>query len=176
LADESQESKFVIEPLGTKHDRAAFSCGSKELDLYLQKQAGQDLKKRAAVPFVITPDHRTIAGFYTLSQYAVDLGGVPEEVAKRLPKYPMVSATLLGRLAVSNDFRGQGLGERLLMDALHRALDSSQQIASAAVVVDAKDEPAITFYTKYGFIELPGGNKRLFLPMGTIEQLFARGE
>ena len=62
------------------------------------------------------------------------------------------------------------------MDALHRALDSSQQIASAAVVVDAKDEPAITFYTKYGFIELPGENKRPFLPMGTIEQLFARGE
>src|ERR1019366_3555005 len=91
-----------------------FSCGSRELDSYLQKQAGQDLKKRAAVPFVITPDHRTIAGFYTLSQYALDLGSVPEEVAKRLPRYPMVSATLLGRLAVSNDFRDQGLGERLL--------------------------------------------------------------
>ena len=176
MAEESQEPKFVIEPLGAEHDRAAFSCGSKELDSYLQKQAGQDLKKRAAVPFVITPDHRTIAGFYTLSQYAVDLGSVPEEVAKRLPKYPMVSATLLGRLAVSNGFRGQGLGERLLMDALHRALASSQQIASAAVVVDAKDEHAITFYTKYGFIELPSVNKRLFLPMGTIEQLFAGGE
>jgi hypothetical protein len=74
LADESQGPKFVIEPLGADHDRAAFSCGSKELDSYLQKQAGQDLKKRAAVPFVITPDHRTIAGFYRLSQYAVDLG------------------------------------------------------------------------------------------------------
>ena len=176
MADESQEPKFVIEPLGPEHDRAAFSCGSKELDSYLQKQAGQDLKKRAAVPFVITPDHRTVAGFYTLSQYALDLGSVPEEVAKRLPKYPMVSATLLGRLAVSSDFRGRGLGERLLMDALHRALDSSQQIASAAVVVDAKDEHAITFYTKYGFIELPSVNRRLFLPMGTIEQLFAGGE
>jgi ribosomal protein S18 acetylase RimI-like enzyme len=176
LADESQEPKFVIEPLGPEHDRAAFSCGSKELDSYLQKQAGQDLKKRAAVPFVITPDHRTVAGFYTLSQYALDLGSVPEEVAKRLPRYPMVSATLLGRLAVSNDFRDQGLGERLLMDALYRALASSQQIASAAVVVDAKDEQAITFYTKYGFIELPRVNRRLFLPMGTIEQLFARGE
>ena len=176
MADESHEPKFVIEPLGVKHDRAAFSCGNKELDSYLQKQAGQDLKKRAAVPFVITPDHRTIAGFYTLSQYAVDLGNIPEEVAKRVPKYPMVSATLLGRLAVSNDFRGQGLGERLLMDALNRALNSSKQIASAAVVVDAKDEQAITFYTKYGFIELPRVSERLFLPMGTIEQLFERGE
>jgi predicted GNAT family N-acyltransferase len=173
LADESQKPKFTIEPLGAKHNRAAFSCGNKELDSYLQKQAGQDLKKRAAVPFVITPDHRTIAGFYTLSQYAIDLGSVPEEVAKRLPKYPVLSATLLGRLAVSDNFRGQGLGERLLMDALHRALASSQQVASAAVVVDAKDEPAITFYKKYGFIEFPSVSHRLFLPMGTIEQLFA---
>jgi predicted GNAT family N-acyltransferase len=88
----------------------------------------------------------------------------------------MVSATLLGRLAVSSDFRGQRLGERLLTDALHRALGSSKQIASAAVVVDAKDEHAITFYTKYGFIELPSVNRRLFLPMGTIEQLFVGGE
>lgn len=173
MADKSQGTKFIIEPLGAKHNRAAFSCGSKELDSYLQKQARQDLKKRAAVPFVITPDHRTIAGFYTLSQYAIDLGSVPEEVAKRLPKYPMVSATLLGRLAVSNDFRGQGLGERLLMDALHRALASSRQLASAAVIVDAKDELAVTFYKKYGFIELPRVSQRLFLPMGTIEQLFA---
>jgi ribosomal protein S18 acetylase RimI-like enzyme len=62
------------------------------------------------------------------------------------------------------------------MDALYRALASSQQIASAAVVVDAKDEKAIKFYTKYGFIELPSVNKRLFLPMGTIEQLFVGGE
>jgi hypothetical protein len=63
---------------------AAFSCGNQQLDSYLQKQAGQDLKKRAAVAFVITPDYKTIAGFYTLSQYAVDVGELPEDVSKRL--------------------------------------------------------------------------------------------
>jgi hypothetical protein len=72
---EREEPNLVVEPLGAKHDRAAFSCGNDELDSYLRKQAGQDLKKRAAVPFVITPDHKTIAGSYTLSQYAVDLAG-----------------------------------------------------------------------------------------------------
>ena len=167
-----EEPYFVIEPLGAKHDRAAFSCGSQQLDSYLQKQAGQDLKKRAAVPFVITPDHKTIAGFYTLSQYAVDLGELPDDISKKMPKYPMVSA-LLGRLAVSERFRGQGLGEMLLMDALHRALRSSEQIASAAVVVDAKDDQAVAFYKKYGFINLPKIERRLFLPMGTIAQLFS---
>jgi predicted GNAT family N-acyltransferase len=173
---EREEHSLVIEPLGAKHDRAAFSCGNDELDSYLHKQAGQDLKKRAAVPFVITPDHETIAGFYTLSHYAVDLGEVPAEVAKRLPKYPTVSATLLGRLAVSTAFRGRRVGERLLMDALHRSLEPSKQVASTGVLVDAKDASAEEFYKKYGFIELPRVTRRRFLPMDTVEALFGEGK
>lgn len=172
MVRESKQPDFVIEPLGTRHDRAAFTCGNPRLDSYLQKQAGQDLRKRAAVPFVITPDHKTIAGFYTLSQFAVDVGELPEDLGKRLPKYPMVPATLLGRLAVSEKFHGRGLGETLLMDALYRALQSSRQIASAAVVVDAKDDAAVAFYTKYGFVALPQIPRRLFLPMETIAHLF----
>jgi ribosomal protein S18 acetylase RimI-like enzyme len=41
-------------------------------------------------------------------------------------------------------------------------------------VVDAKDEAAVGFYEKYGFIDLPKVERRLFLPMGTIEKLFAK--
>jgi len=174
LVEKQKESRFAIEPLGEKHNRAAFSCGVEALDSYLHKQAGQDARKRAAAPFVATTDGQTIAGYFTLSQFAVGLDAIPEEVAKRLPKYPMVSATLLGRLAVSTEFRGRGLGEILLMDALHRSLDSSKQIASAGVIVDAKDEFAAGFYRRYGFVELPKIEKRLFLPMGTVEQLFRK--
>jgi len=174
LPEERKYPQFAIEPLGEKHNRAAFSCGVDARDSYLHKQAGQDARKRAAVPFVATPDGQTIAGYYTLSQYATALDAIPEEVAKRLPRYPMVSATLLGRLAVSVEFRRQGLGETLLMDALHRCLASSQQIASAAAIVDAKDESAVRFYKKHGFIALPKIENRLFLPMGTIEQLFRK--
>jgi predicted GNAT family N-acyltransferase len=164
--------RFVIEVLCSRHDRSAFSCGVGVLDTYLRTQAGQDLRKRAAVPFVITEDGKTIAGYYTLSQFAVTLGALPEKVAKKLPKYPLVSVTLLGRLAVSTAFRGQRLGEVLLMDALHRSLESSKHVASAAVIVDAKDDSAVSFYKKYGFLELPKVVRRLFLPMGTIEQMF----
>ena len=138
-----RELKFDIQPLGPHHDRAAFSCGVDALDTYLRKQAGQDLKKHATVPFVATPDGKTIAGYYTLSQFAVELHHLPPDVAKQLPKYPMVPATLLGRLAVSVNFRGQRLGELLLMDALYRALRSSKQVAAAAVIVDAKDQSAV---------------------------------
>ncbi len=162
----------MIAPLGPKHDRAAFSCGVEILDAYLKKQAGQDLKKCAAVPFVITPDGTTIAGYYTLSQYSVQLDEIPAEVAKRLPKYPMVPATLLGQLAVSTAFRGQGHGATLLMDALYRTLHHSREVASTGAIVDAKDAVALAFYKKYGFLELPRIERRLFLPMGTVVELF----
>jgi len=97
---------------------------------------------------------------------------IPAEVAKKLPKYPIVPATLLGRLAVSVAFRERGHGATLLMDALYRTLQHSREVASAGVIVDAKDAAALPFYTKYGFLELPRIERRLFLPMGTVEQLF----
>ncbi len=164
--------EFHIQPLGPQHDRADFSCGVEALDNYLKRQAGQDVKRRVAAAFVLSSDGRTVAGYYTLSQFSVELDTVPGHIAQRLPRYPMVPATLIGRLAVSDAFRGRGLGEMLLMDALHRSLMLSEQIASAAVIVDAKNDQARRFYLKHGFVELPGVSGRLFLPMKTIEQLF----
>jgi len=171
MPDPTQSPAFRFEPLDQIHDRAGFACGVEALDHYLQRQARQDVKKRVAAAFVLTPDGRTIAGYYTLSLFSLQLDAIPDEIARKLPKYPIVPATLIGRLAVSANFRGQRLGEMLLMDALNRSLRSSRSVASAAVVVDAKDEQARSFYRKYGFRELPGVATRLFLPMATIEQL-----
>ena len=171
---EGKGTDFRIEPLGRGHDRAAFSCGISALDDYLKRQARQDIGKRVAICFVLTPNGHTIAGFYTLSQYSIDLVSLPEEFAKRLPKYRVVPATLLGRLAVSQAFRGQKLGEFLLLDALDRALQHSRQIASAALVVDAKDDDARRFYLHFDFISIPNASNRLFLPMATIEALLGK--
>jgi predicted GNAT family N-acyltransferase len=173
VVHKQQRDDFRVEPLGKAHDRAAFSCGSEPLDSYLQKQAGQDVAKHAAVCFLLTPDSKTVAGYYTLSQYSVDLVKLPGEMAKKLPKYPEVPTTLLGRLAISERFRGQKLGEFLLLDALHRCWQQSKQVASAAVIVDAKDEAAKRFYEHFEFILLPDTPRRLFLPMRTIENLFS---
>ena len=163
---------FKIEALADHHDRVSFTCGVEPLDRYLQKQAARDLRKKVAAVFVLTPDNKTIAGFYTLSAHSVRLQDLPPETARQLPRYPLVPATLLGRLALSEDFRGLGLGELLLMNALKQALAGSYQIASAAVVVDAKDEPARKFYLHYNFIPLSSQPNRLFCPMKTIEELF----
>lgn len=169
----SSERKFRFEPLGAKHDRAAFSCEQERLNTYLRQQAGQDVRKRVAAVYVLTPDGKTIAGFYTLSQFAINAGELPEEQARKLrvPKYDKLPATLLGRLARSLDFKGAGIGERLLMDALKIALQHSRKIASMAVVVDAKDDRAREFYRSFGFIDLPGHAGRMFIPMKTVEEL-----
>jgi ribosomal protein S18 acetylase RimI-like enzyme len=168
-----QRDDFRIEPLAKTHDRAAFSCGNLPLDNYLKRPASQDVAKHAAVCFVLTPDGKTVAGFYTLSQYSVDLVRLPQEIAERLPKYPEVPATLLGRLAISEGCKGRGLGEFLLLDALHRSLEQSMHVASAALIVDAKDEAAKRFYEHFDFLPLPDTPNRLFLPMRTIAKLFS---
>lgn len=165
--------KFRFEPLGAKHDRAAFSCGQEGLDTYLKQQASQDVRKRVAAVYVLTPDGKTVAGYYTLSQYAVDAGELPEELTRKLhlPKYDKLPATLLGRLARDQQFRGYGLGEILLVGALKRALEHSRNIASVALVVDAIDDKAAEFYISFGFVALPDHRHRFFIPMRTAEEL-----
>lgn len=112
-----------------------------------------------------------IAGYYTLSATALRLGDLPTETSRRLPRYPLVPATLLGRLAVDRRFRGQGRGRFLLADALFRAVRS--EVASFAVVVDAKDEAARRFYERESFLPLPEQPIKLFRPMADIAALFA---
>jgi ribosomal protein S18 acetylase RimI-like enzyme len=172
LEEQSPKPKFYFEPLGTSHDRAAFSCGVPPLDKYLQTQASQDMKKSLAAVYVLTPDGKTIAGFYTLSAYSVELDKIPDEIAKKLTRMPEVPATLIGRLARSNAFSGQRIGESLLTDALKRSLANSESVASWAVIVDGKDAGAVAFYKKYGFMEIPSTPNRLFFPMGTIAKLY----
>jgi predicted GNAT family N-acyltransferase len=111
-----------------------------------------------------------VAGYYTLSQAGINLVDLPIEITKKLPKYPVVPATLLGRLAVDKKYQGKGLGEILLMDALQKSLQN--EIASMAVVVDAKDDNARSFYEHYQFIRFPDYPNRLFLPMTTIAKMF----
>ena len=103
----------------------------------------------------------------------MDIGSWPEHVAKTLPRYPVVPATLLGRLAIERQLQGRGAGAHLLMDALHRSWQASRQVASVAVVVDAKDRRAVELYTRYEFIPFDDVPTKLFLPMRVIEQVCA---
>lgn len=166
-----EASDYLIEPLGSHHNRAAFESGVEPLDRYFQTYAGQDAKKRVAAPFVLLDrTSGNVAGYYTLSATSINLGDLPTAIAKKLPKYPVVPAILLGRLAVDKNYRGKRLGEMLLMDALNRCLRS--EIAAMAVVVDALDDSACSFYEHYQFIRFPDYPNRLFLPITTIAKIF----
>ena len=169
------EADLAIVALHDSHARAYFTCGVASLDTYLHNQAGQDVRRRANAVFVLTnnaaPDH--VLGYYTLCATALPPGVVPDAARKHLPRYPLVSATLIGRLAVAQHRQGQRLGAVLLADALHRALASAATVGSSMIVVDALDDGAAAFYAAHGFIRLPE-SLRLVLPMRTVAQMVAR--
>lgn len=157
---------LVIEPLNRSHDKPGFSCGAPSLDRYLQKQARQDIKRRISRVYVATV-HNTpnrVIGYYTLSTLAIGCNDLPDEHARKLPKHS-IPAALIGRLAVGTQARGYGIGKLLLVDALKRTLAVSEQIAIYAMVVDAIDEQAESFYLQFGFKALSAGGRRLYLPL-----------
>jgi GNAT superfamily N-acetyltransferase len=159
-------------PLGPTHDRTAFTCGVDSLDAYLKTQASQDVRRKANAVFVLTrvEEPRRILGYFTLCATSLGQGDVPEGARKHVPRYPLVSATLIGRLAIASDHHGRGLGGVLLARALRASYDSAATVGSCMVVVDAIDERAATFYEAHGFTRLPD-SLRLVMATRTIERL-----
>jgi predicted GNAT family N-acyltransferase len=174
-ASSESNRQFITTPLASHHNRAAFTCGKGSLDNYLRDRAVPDAKGLSTITFVLvdSEDDRTIQGYYSLSSTSVEFGAVPSSVAKklRISKHRLMSATLIGRLAVSVTKQGQRLGEALLFDALKRVYFAAQQVGSALVVVHALDEDAERFYKRYGFEAFADVELRLFLPTATVAQL-----
>ena len=166
----AEDETLRVEPLAPCHDRSGFECGSEPLDRYFRTQAGQDARKNMAAPFVLLPPDQTIAGYYTLSSASVKLAELPPQIVRKLPRYPLAPATLLGRLAVDRRQQGKGYGRFLLADALFRAIRS--EIVSVAVIVEAKDDNARRFYERESFLPLLGQPRKLFRPMADIRRLF----
>lgn len=166
----AERPELVIERLSTTHDRKGFDCGAEALNSFLQTQARKEMERRSSVTYVLvdTAQPVDIIGYYSLSAATVLLDDVPTEVAKKLGRQPSVPTTLMGRLAVSRAHQDKGLGGRLLWDALSRSEQSSRDIGSVAVIVDAKDETAATFYEHYGFRRFEKPPLRLYIMMATI--------
>ena len=163
----------MIEFLDKKHNKKEFNCGKELLNNYIQNQAGQDIKRKLSVCFVISENETNlIQGYYTLSNNSIPLSQFPIQIQKKLPKsYTSIPTTLLGRLAIDMKSQGKGIGKILLIDALKRSYELSKEMGSFAVVVDPIDEEAEKFYEKYGFIKLPDSGK-MFIAINTLKQLF----
>jgi GNAT superfamily N-acetyltransferase len=167
----ARDGTLRVESLGPGHNRNSFASGVEALDRYFRTQASQDARKHIAAPFVLILPGSTIAGYYTLSSTALKLAELPAEVTRRLPRHPLIPATLLGRLAVDKRLQGRGYGRFLLADALFRAQRS--EIASFAVIVEAKDDAAQRFYERESFLPFPETPMKLFRPIADIKKLFS---
>jgi len=163
----------TIEPLG-KHDRAAFSCGVGALDDWFRLRAGQDEKRNVARVFVAVDDQRRIVGFYSLNSFTLAVADLPPEHAKRLPRYDLIPAALIGRLARDEKVRGEGIGAHLLADAVRRVVGAANSLAVFAIVVEAMDEKAAAFYRSFGFRPFPNRPLRLFMPTSEAAEAISR--
>ncbi|NUS20756.1 MAG: GNAT family N-acetyltransferase [Mesorhizobium sp.] len=162
-----------IEPLSRSHDRTAFNCGVPALDRYFREQASQDIKRRVGNCFVAVDSNiGAIAGYYTLAASSVPVASLPEDQTNRLPRYPLLPAILIGRLAVDIHYQGQRVGSVLLANALRRSAEAAP--ASFALIVDAKDDGAAAFYRKHGFTPFRSRPLSLFLPIATALKLFSQ--
>lgn len=154
-----------------RHDRRDFACGHAGLDEYLKRHASQNQRHHLAQAYVAEDENGKVIGYYTLSAASVGHGELPEDLARRLPKYP-VPAVLIGRMASDRQSRESGLriGSRMLIHAFKQALRAADTIGVQCIIVDSKPE-AVAFYQRFGFLPLKEDGLRLYLPTSTIRQL-----
>lgn len=165
-------NRYSMEPLAAVHERAAFASGAESLDTYFRSHVTQDIRRRLTACFVaveIATGH--VVGYYTLASSSIPLPDLADAVRRKLPRYPLIPAVRLGRLAVDRAHRGGGLGGALLLNALVRAIRS--EITAYAMVVDAKDDAAVAFYRHHGFASFESVAYTLYLPLAEASRRLA---
>ncbi len=160
--------EWRIEQLDRRHVREIFDCGKPSLNDFVHSLVSQYEKRDLGRTYVAFQESSPrVLGYYTLASGSVSAQSLPEKQGKKLPRHD-VPVILLARLAVDRSVRGKGLGGILLRDALSRAVELSGKLGIHAVVVDAIDAEAKSFYERFGFPALTDNEMRLFLPVSTI--------
>ncbi|HEY6354957.1 MAG TPA: GNAT family N-acetyltransferase [Burkholderiaceae bacterium] len=165
---------FHSEALG-KHDRSAFASGNDRIDVYFRQTVSQDVKRDYAACYVLVEKGSgKLAGFYTMSSHSIPLTELAADVAKKLPRYPSVSAVLIGWLGRDVSFRGQHVGPMLLADAIRRL--AAAPVGIHAICADAIDAAAAAFYREHQFQPFASRPDTFYLPMKTARALVETGK
>jgi GNAT superfamily N-acetyltransferase len=151
-----------------KHDRKGFDCGVEALNFYLQCGANQDQRRSLTKIYVLAERERVI-GYYSISAHSVLRDNLPDDI--KLASYKDVPFLLLGRLAVDEEYQGQGYGDALIFHAFKTTLDAAEKVGILGMIVDAKDENIVSFYEGFGFKRLQGSVNRLLLPLSMMDAL-----
>ena len=149
-----------------QHECDGFDFGVVELDDWLVRTAPVAAAAGTAATWVLCRGHRVV-GYYALAMGSVRHEVAPSRLRRGQPD--PVPVLLLARLAMHRQEHGTGLGADLLRDALVRAMVGSRQFGARAVVVDAIDHRAFTFYQHHGFLPFPG-QQRLYRRIGDLER------
>jgi len=162
--------KTFIEPLAKKHNKQGFRCGDEKLEYFIGKIASQHIRNGVSRTFVLVPEHNQtiIMGHYSITTCDVHIESFSQPDNKKLPKGHPLPAGRLARLAVSTEYRNQGFGAKLLIDAMRNFLTAQEAVGMCALFVDAKDEQAASFYKKYSFIQSSDDPMQFYLPTATI--------
>jgi len=164
-------SKVIVEPLDSKHDRAAFSCGEVRIDNYLKYSAlnhsGKDFVK---VYVAIERDSEVVLGYYALGPHAIDISSLPDEAAKKMPKWPLIPSIYVSMVGVDNSCQGKGLGTLLVADAFKRSVRVADMIGGHFIVLDALNEKAARLYRRLGFVELPSQEGRMIMGIKQVRK------
>lgn len=156
-------------PLTADHDFSAFDCGEPALNDWLRHRALKN-ESRFSRTYVVSDGSRVVA-YFCISAGAVERATAPGKIRRNAPD--AIPVSVIGRLAVSRDYAGKGLGADMLSDALRRIAVASQSIGIGAVLVHAEDDAAKRFYMKCAeFIEYPADSRTLFLPIETVVAAF----
>ena len=167
--DESQaptSDQIRIEPLGQHHDRAAFVCSKEHLTKYFngtnspRPTIDRDIKNGLVRPFVMIDErNEAVIGYFTLSNQSIPKESLPSRIANKLG-YSQIPTMLLGRMAISVQFEGNGLGTGLLLAALYKTYSLTDGGKGCyAVVLDAGDDDLVKWYSKRGFISVPTADR-----------------
>jgi ribosomal protein S18 acetylase RimI-like enzyme len=162
---------YVTAPLTPADIEAGFSSGVHPLDDFFRRHALGNQASGICTTFVLRDQENptaAIVGFYTLSMASLPSATIAPHVSSKLPRYDMPVA-LIGRLAVHSQKQRCGIGTKLLVDAINRVLEISTGVGCVGIIVDAKNETAVKFYTAHGFVAVGAGTPtRLFVPMATL--------
>ena len=158
----------IVELLNKSHNRMGFDCGSELLNRYLRQTAHQHIQKGISRTLVLVDSTNPveIIGFFTLTLCQVQAEVIPLAFSKKYPaKLPGIK---LARLAVAKQWQHQGIGQILMVEAMQRALLVAETAGGIGLFVDAKDDYAVNYYQRYGFVSLPDSPLEMFLSLSSI--------
>lgn len=151
--------------LSAGHRFDSFDCGQPSLNDWIREHAG--ISEGRTVRTYVVCEGDDVVGYYCIASGSVERGALPGEIKRARGTPNQVPVAIIGRLARDLRYRGTGLGQDLLRDALLRIIDASETIDVRAILVHALDEAAAKFWAEAEFQEYPIGSHTFFMPIET---------